>query len=80
MRAFFPKEGAMELATKMTLFINGRELVDKYILGGDMENKTTGQDLYPNKMTIQIRGRDPPAMTSVRRQLTQSLTRVDSCN
>ena len=42
MRAFFPEEGVMELATKTTLFINGRELVDEHILGGDMENKTTG--------------------------------------
>ena len=64
MRAFFPEEDKMELATKTALFINGRELVDERVLGGDMENKTTGQNLYPNKITIQIRGRDPPTMTS----------------
>ena len=67
MRAFLTSDDKMELATKVSLLINGRELIDKYILGGDMENKTTGQDLYPYKITIQIRGRDPPTMTSEER-------------
>ena len=63
MNKFFPNEDKMELATRMTLLINGIEMVDEYSVGEDMACKTTGQDLYPNKITIKIEGRDPPTMT-----------------
>ena len=46
LNTFFPNEDKMELATRMTLLINGIEMVDEYIVGADMACKTTGQGLY----------------------------------
>ena len=53
----------MNLALKMTLLINDSKTEDKDTVGAKMVSTTTGQDLFPNIVTIKVKGRDPPTMT-----------------
>ena len=47
----------------MTLSVYNTEMQDDDPVGAEMVCKTTSQNLFPNKVTIKIEGRDLPTMT-----------------
>ena len=78
MNKFFPNEEKIDLATKMTLSINDTEMEYDDPVGAEMVCKTTGQNLYPNKVTIKIEGRDPSTMIlEERNKLTMECKEAD---
>ena len=78
MREFFPGDSKTELASNVSLFINGRKLIDDDQLGDNMKPNTTGQDLYPNEVIIQIEDSSPPTMTlKERAELAKECEKAD---
>ena len=47
----------------MTLSINNSEMEDDDLVGAKIFCRITGQDLFPDKVTIKVEGRDPSTMT-----------------
>ena len=62
----------------MTLLINEAETEDDEIVRTKMDGKTTGKNLFPNKVTIKVEGRGSSTMTMKdRNKLAQECKKAD---
>ena len=67
MNEFFPNDTMTELAEKVTLLINNRKMKDNRHVGEYMTPTTTGNDLHPNKIIIEVDKCSPPTMNATER-------------
>ena len=65
------EENHVELASRMTLFINGEEMNDNTPVGNFMKLGISTKEPYPNKITIKVEGKEPPTLTPQQRQKLQ---------
>ena len=65
------EENHVELASRMTLFVNGEEMDDNTPVGNFMKVGTSTEDPYPNEITIKVEGKEPPTLPTKQRQQLQ---------
>ena len=56
-----------ELSEKATLLINNKKVKEDRHVGEYMTPTTTGNDLYPNKIIIEVEECSPPTMNATER-------------
>ena len=60
---FLPEDSPADLTESITLIMDGKVMKGNLQAREYMTPTVTGKDLYPNKITIKVKGLSPPTMT-----------------